>query len=31
MEEELKNLDLDGMTPLEALNKLYQLKKKLEE
>jgi DNA mismatch repair protein MutS len=28
VEEELKNLDIDGMTPLEALNKLYELKKK---
>jgi DNA mismatch repair protein MutS len=28
VEEELKNLDTDGMTPLEALNKLYELKKK---
>ncbi len=29
LEEELKKLDLDGLTPLEALNKLYELKKKL--
>jgi DNA mismatch repair protein MutS len=28
LEEELKKLDIDGMTPLEALNKLYELKKK---
>jgi DNA mismatch repair protein MutS len=28
VEEELKKLELDGMTPLEALNKLYELKKK---
>jgi len=28
VEEELKKLDIDGMTPLEALNKLYELKKK---
>jgi len=28
IEEELKKLDIDGMTPLEALNKLYELKKK---
>jgi DNA mismatch repair protein MutS len=28
VEEELKELDLDGLTPLEALNKLYELKKK---
>ncbi len=28
VEEELKGLDLDGLTPLEALNKLYELKKK---
>jgi DNA mismatch repair protein MutS len=28
VEEELKSLDLDGLTPLEALNKLYELKKK---
>jgi DNA mismatch repair protein MutS len=27
-DEELKKLDIDGMTPLEALNKLYELKKK---
>jgi DNA mismatch repair protein MutS len=31
VEEELKGLDLDGLTPLEALNKLYELKKKAEE
>jgi len=28
LEEELKKLDIDGLTPLEALNKLYELKKK---
>jgi DNA mismatch repair protein MutS len=28
VEEELQKLDLDGLTPLEALNKLYELKKK---
>jgi DNA mismatch repair protein MutS len=28
VEEELKELDLDGLTPLEALNKLYELRKK---
>jgi DNA mismatch repair protein MutS len=28
LEEELKKLDIDGMTPLEALNRLYELKKK---
>jgi len=28
VDEELSNLDLDGLTPLEALNKLYELKKK---
>jgi len=28
VEEELKGLDLDGLTPLEAMNKLYELKKK---
>jgi DNA mismatch repair protein MutS len=28
VEEELNKLDLDGLTPLEALNKLYELKKK---
>jgi DNA mismatch repair protein MutS len=28
VQEELENLDIDGMTPLEALNKLYELKKK---
>jgi len=26
--EELKNMDIDSMTPLEALNKLYELKQK---
>jgi DNA mismatch repair protein MutS len=29
-DEELKKLDINGMTPLEALNKLYELKKKAE-
>jgi len=29
--EELEKLDLDAMTPLEALNKLYQLKKRVGE
>jgi len=24
----MEKLDIDGMTPLEALNKLYELKKK---
>jgi DNA mismatch repair protein MutS len=28
VEEELNKLDIDGMTPLDALNKLYELKKK---
>jgi DNA mismatch repair protein MutS len=28
VEKELEEIDLDGMTPLEALNKLYELKKK---
>jgi DNA mismatch repair protein MutS len=28
VEKELKELNLDGLTPLEALNKLYELKKK---
>ncbi len=28
LEEEFEKLDVDGMTPLEALNKLYELKKK---
>jgi DNA mismatch repair protein MutS len=28
VEKELAEIDLDGMTPLEALNKLYELKKK---
>ncbi|MGD0794409.1 MAG: DNA mismatch repair protein MutS [Dehalococcoidales bacterium] len=28
VEVELQRLDLDGLTPLEALNKLYELKKK---
>jgi DNA mismatch repair protein MutS len=31
LEEELKKLDIDGLTPLEALNKLYELKKKADE
>jgi hypothetical protein len=31
VEAELKGLDLDGLTPLEALNKLYELKKKASE
>jgi DNA mismatch repair protein MutS len=31
VESELEKLDLDGLTPLEALNKLYELKKKLGE
>ena len=29
--EELEKLDIDGMTPLEALNKLYELQKKARE
>ncbi len=28
VDEELKKLDIDSLTPLEALNKLYELKKK---
>jgi DNA mismatch repair protein MutS len=28
VEAEIKKLDIDGITPLEALNKLYELKKK---
>ncbi|MCX7912072.1 MAG: DNA mismatch repair protein MutS, partial [Dehalococcoidales bacterium] len=31
VEEELLNLDIDGMTPLQALNRLYELKKKASE
>jgi DNA mismatch repair protein MutS len=31
LEGELQNLDIDGMTPLEALNKLYELQKKARE
>jgi DNA mismatch repair protein MutS len=31
VEEELKKIDLDGLTPLDALQKLYELKKKAEE
>jgi DNA mismatch repair protein MutS len=31
LEKDLAGLDIDGMTPLEALNKLYELKKKSEE
>jgi DNA mismatch repair protein MutS len=30
VEEELRQLDIDGMTPLEALNRLYELRKKAE-
>ena len=30
-QEELEKLEIDGMTPLEALNKLYELKKKATE
>ncbi len=30
VEEELKKLDLDGLTPLEALKKLYELKGKVD-
>jgi DNA mismatch repair protein MutS len=29
VDEEMEKLDIDGMTPLEALNKLYELKKKV--
>ena len=28
LEEDLLNMDVDGMTPLEALNSLYELRKK---
>jgi hypothetical protein len=28
VEEELKKIDLDGLTPLDALKKLYELKGK---
>jgi DNA mismatch repair protein MutS len=28
VDEELQKIDIDGLTPLEALNKLYELKKK---
>jgi DNA mismatch repair protein MutS len=28
VEEELRKLDIDSMTPIEAINKLYELKKK---
>ncbi len=31
LEKDLAGLDINGMTPLEALNKLYELKKKAEE
>jgi DNA mismatch repair protein MutS len=31
VQEELEKLDIDGMTPLEALNKLYELHKKAKE
>ncbi len=30
IESELKNLDIDSMSPIEAINKLYELKKKAE-
>ena len=29
--EEMENLDIDGMTPLEAITKLYELQKKARE
>jgi DNA mismatch repair protein MutS len=28
VDQELKELDIDSLSPLEALNKLYELKKK---
>ena len=28
VEEELRNLDVDSISPIEAINKLYELKKK---
>lgn len=31
MDEELEKLDIDSLTPLEALNKLYELQKKVKE
>ncbi|HJW88569.1 MAG TPA: DNA mismatch repair protein MutS, partial [Dehalococcoidia bacterium] len=31
VEEELKNLDIDGLSPLEAITRLYELKKKARE
>jgi len=31
VEKAIRELELDGMTPLEALNKLYELRKKVEE
>ena len=30
LEEDLKQLDLNVLTPIEALNKLYALQKKIE-
>ena len=30
VEESLRKLDLDNLTPREALNRLYELKEKLE-
>jgi len=29
--EDLKKLDLESMTPLEALNKLYELQQRMQE
>jgi len=31
LQEEMEKLNIDGMTPLEALNKLYELQKKARE
>jgi DNA mismatch repair protein MutS len=31
VEEEVRSLDIDSMSPIEAINKLYELKKKAED
>ena len=31
LDEELEKLDINGLTPLEALNKLFELQKKMKD
>lgn len=31
IEEEVRSLDIDSMSPIEAINKLYELKKKVDD